>query len=255
MSPRPVHVADARWRGAVDELVPRVVPVDSPAGAVCVLDGAGPWWREVERSFAEGACGAVVVAPSAAPVDRVEALAAVGGPLALCRPHLDDWTAPAPAGVAHLVVADVTAAASRAATAVRDAAGWARHLAGAALVVEDVWSGAAAVLVTATSTAGTPVSLALAVGRAGSPTALTVVGIGPARTEVRADEATGRCEVAVTDARGTLVLPQRYEDGVRAALRAVVGALEDGGDGALPDLAGFAADEAVAGRVVAALRP
>ncbi|WP_432512118.1 hypothetical protein [Kineococcus sp. SYSU DK001] len=259
MNPRPVpvHVPAPRWRCAVDELVPRVVPVDGPADAVCLLDGHGPWWREVERLFAAGARGAVVVSPSTAPVDRVEALTALGGPVALCRPRLEGRTPPGPGAAPHLVVADVVAARARAATAVRDAAGWARHLAGSALVPEAVTGGGAAVVVTSTSTAGVPVTLTLAVGPAETSTALDVVAVGPARAEVRVDDATGRREVAVTDDRGTLVLPCRYEDGARSALRRVVGALAAGEAGAagLPDLAELVADEEIAQRVVAALRP
>lgn len=229
----------AAYRAAVAELAPRVRLGDG-GDAIRVVDGRGAWWERLT-----GAAGFVIDEPEPAPPAVHDSLAPLTAPVVVMRRRLrPDVVADASAGpaVPRHVVVDAWGGRTDAAALLRDAAGWARVLAGGALsVVARVDTPLAAVLALRGAD-GVGVSVTRVIG-GGVGGVLAATALGATRVEVCVDATSPRCEVSLDDEGGRRSPPARRESPERLALRRIVDAVESGA--ALDDLAQLAADDTV----------
>lgn len=239
MTGRLVQADVAAYRAAVAELAPRVRR-GSGTDAIRVINGRGPWWERLD-----GAAGFVVDEPDPASAATHDRLREVDAPVVVVRRRLrPDVVADAvavPPDARHIVV-DAWGGRTDAATLLRDAAGWARQLAGTPLSVAARADTDAATTMALRGSNGVGASVTRVIG-GGVGSALTATGLGARRVEVRVDTASPLCEVAFDEERGRSLAPVRRESPERLALRRLLDAMEAGT--ALSDLAELALDDRV----------
>ncbi len=233
------------YRAATAELPLRARPVTAAAGAIAVVDGSSRWWTAARSAIADGAVGIVVARPERIPEEGTDELAASGVPVVVERPLVrPDMTDLAGLAGRRPAVVAVECHARALPTALRDAVGWGRVTAGAALVLRQAASSATGrSLALLESPAGLAVSL-VAATQPGAPGGgrIRVTALGEVLVEVDGDAGTLR--VATADAEGRDVAPMRWESSERLALRRALEAVRTGS--APHDLAELAHDQGLA---------
>lgn len=254
-----VHGATGGYRVAVAGLPLSVRSADDVRGAIVIVAGTRGWPKSAIAALEAGAAALVIAGPDAADDGELSALeaAAQGAPIVLDRPKLraDVAADAAFAGTTsagtvvsatpRFVTADVAAVASELTSAVRDASGWLRMLAGGPLVVragERSPHGLLAVLEEPASRLAASVTASVLAGREGAR--VRVHAVGETRVEVDIDAAVDLVEVAVSTADGTVRRPRLHESHERLALRRAVLAWEGGAP--VDDLEGFRHDALLA---------
>lgn len=226
------------YRAAVAELAPHVRLGAGP-DAIRVIEGRGAWWERLD-----GAAAFVVDEPDPASAEVHEHLALLAAPVVVLRRRLRPDVvidARRATETPRHVVVDAWGGRAEAATLFRDAAGWARVLAGGPVEVAVRADSATAATVALRTGDGVGASVTRVTGGSGG-SALTATALGPRRVEVRVDSASPLCEVAFDDEDGRRLAPARRESPERLALRRIVEAVKEGG--ALNDLKELAADDA-----------
>ena len=236
---RDVQTELAAYRAAVAELAPRV-RLGRGELAIRVVEGRGAWWERLKDAAAY-----VIDEPDPAPADVHERLALLTAPVVVMRRRLRPDVV-ADAGDAfespqHVVV-DAWGGRTDAVALLRDAAGWARVLAGGPVRVVARADAEVATTVAVRTEGGVGASIARVIG-GGVGSVLTATALGSRRVEARVDSASPLCEVAFDDDDGRRIAPVRRESPERLALRRVVEAVKRGE--ALTDLEELSADDAV----------
>ncbi|GAB2844885.1 hypothetical protein ACFQ0P_03620 [Microbacterium insulae] len=243
----------AAYRAATAELPRSARAAAAGAGVVVVVDGSGRWWTAARSAIAGGASGIVVARPERLPDEGIGDLIASGIPVVVERPLVrPDVTALAlPDGVRPAAVT-VECHARGLAAALRDAVGWARVVAGGALVLRQAASAAPGrSLALLESPSGLAVSL-LAATQPGAPGGgrVRVTALGEELAELDADA--GALRLATADAAGGRIAPMRWETSERLALRRVIDAVRT--DSGPRDLVELDDDERLARAILSAPR-
>ncbi|NYE18229.1 hypothetical protein [Microbacterium immunditiarum] len=241
------------YRVAVAELPRSARLTESPRDAIAVVAGTDAWWHRAGAALADGALGVVVSRPENVPVDRLDALLAVGRPVTVERPLLRSDSAQ------HVVetlaatrspdVIVVECHASPLSSALRDAIAWARAAAGDTLAVRTASFASGRELALLESASGVPVSL-MAATQAGAPPDGRIRMTALGDTIVEVDGGDHQMIVTVTDAAARRIAPTRFERPERLALRRAIEAVTFGTTP--PDLGELGHDEDVARTVRAA---
>ena len=233
------------YLAAVAELPVSTSPTAESAGSLVVLPGRRGWTDAVARATADGAAVVVVDEPGCAAVADLDALLRLDVPVVLSRSRLradvaDDARRTERAA---LVVGSCAAAPRVLAEVVRDAVGWIRTLGDApvsAVSARGAEHGGIALL----DVGGTPATLAVtALDPTARPrTRVTALGVERSDVETTPDGTT----VTVSSESGARLLPARFEDAPRLALRRALAA----GGAHADDVALFRADVVVADALV-----
>lgn len=216
---------------AIAELPESAESAPEAEGSIVVVDGQGDWCSAAADALARGAAAIIVSRPSPAPVGSLDALAAVvqSAPVILERDLLRadavDLVRDSMSEIATPAVLAVECHAPRPqlGTALHDAIGWARVIAGARLSVRSGASSGGRVLglLEAGPDAAVPVIAGEQPG-AGPLGCVRVTTLAETRLEV---EAARDVVVAVTDSTGRRVLPALFESPHRVALRRAIAAV------------------------------
>lgn len=237
-----VRTDDLDWRSAVAELPASTRLAEEAEGSIVVVSGtADPGLLEKP---------AVVLL--ADPVLPAGAVPSAGAPVVVDRAWLRaDLVADAGAHPdALLLSAECAAPHGLVGTAVRDAIGWLRVLAGGPLALDAAHATAsgAIALLRAGDRAATLCVTVLADPAARSH--LRALAVGVERVEVTTDDA-GAASVSVSSPAGELALPTRFESRQRVALRR---ALQAASQGSTADLEELRHDEELAADVLLAYK-
>lgn len=242
----PVWTRTPSYVAVLGQLAGTVERVSRPRGAVCVVAGEREWTDAALEAIRDGALAVVIADPQPVPSERLDELRGAHAPILLDRPRLraDAAAQAAPPGGTHLFVAEAMDGPEHQHAIAQDAVGWVRVLAGEPVEIASVARTPVASIAAGTTTGGIPVSLTITRGSEHGWPAIDVLAIGPERTEVRIDAASGDRLVSVATADGVRTSAPSWEAGSRLSLRRAIASL----DGSRPsdlDALGHDADAAV----------
>lgn len=223
----PVWSRTPPYVAVLGQLAGTVEPASRPRGAVCVVAGGREWVDAALEAIRDGALAVVIDDPAPVSSARLDELRRARAPILLDRPRLRADAAaqtPPPDGV-HLFVAQATGGQAEQHAIAQDAIGWVRVLAREPVRIASVARTPVASIAAAATARGIPVSLTITCGAEDGWPAIDVLAVGPERTEIRIDTASGDCRVSTATTDGVRASVPRWEAGPRLSLRRAVAAL------------------------------
>lgn len=224
----PVWTRAPAYVAALGQLAGTAERVSRPRGAVCVVAGGQDWTDAALEAIRDGALAVVIDDPEPTLPERLDELRGAHAPILVDRPRLraDAAAQTPPPGGTHLFVAEATGGSEHHHAIAQDAVGWVRVLAGEPVHIAAVARTPAASIAAGATAGGIPVSLTITRGGQGGWPAIDVLAIGPERTEVRMDAASGDRLVSVASADGVRTAAPSWEAGSRLSLRRAIASLE-----------------------------
>lgn len=224
----PLWTRTPSYIAVLGQLAGTVERVSRPRGAVCVVAGGREWTDAALEAIRDGALAVVIADPEPVDPERLDKLRGARAPILLDRPRLRaDAAAQAPLpGGTHLFVAEAMGGPEHQHAIAQDAVGWVRVLAGEPLEMGSVARTPVASIAAGATTGGIPVSLTITRGSERGAPVIDVLAIGPERTEIRIDAASGDRLVSVATADGVRTSAPSWEAGSRLSLRRAVASLD-----------------------------